>query len=81
MPTVCIFDTKNGARIQQCTETEMPVLPEVEGTEYGRFELVREFEGTVEYTSVYSTHLPTHAEVENIYLAVYGDLPGSRAVR
>ena len=81
MPTVCIFDATNGPRIQNRTGMGMPALLEIDGTEYGRFELVREYEGTVERTPVYSTHLPTHAQVERIYFAVHGNRPGSRAVR
>ena len=66
MLTVCIFDATNGPRIQDRTGMEMPAILEIDGTEYGRFDLEREYEGTVDRTPVYSTHLPTHAEVEKI---------------
>lgn len=81
MATVCIFDATNGPKIQDRAATDMPPVLEINGTEYGRFDLERQHEGVVERTPVYSTHLPTRPEVAMIYAAVHGDKPGSGAVR
>ena len=79
MAKICIFDATNGPRIQE--RAELPPVLEIDGVEYGRFDLEREHEGRIDVTPLYSTHLPTRPEVGMIYSAIHGDKPGSGAVR